>query len=247
RRRGSRRRLHARREAPEPAPAAGTCPRAAPARPGGSAWCRARPRETARSLPGPGPGSGVCAWSPLPRGTLVQSFEELLGVERRDAAAAGAGDGLTVDVVLHVPGGEHPGDAGRARVALASTARHDVPALHVDLALEDRGVRGVADCDEQSVNVELLPRSAVHVLDGDGVDALCVAQDLVQHCIPAHGHVAFLEQLLLQNLLGAELVATMDYRHVARDIREVQRFLHRGVPASDDGHVLALVEESVAG
>src|SRR5262249_10881332 len=139
----------------------------------------------------------------LPGGTLVQSFEELLGVERRDAAAAGAGDGLAVDVILHVSGGEHPGDAGRAGVAVVSAARDDVAALHVDLPLEDRGVRGVAHCDEQAVNVELLPRAAVHVLDGDAVDAAVVSQDLVEHVVPANGDVRLVEQLLLQDLLRA--------------------------------------------
>src|SRR5262245_40596585 len=179
--------------------------------------------------------------------TLVQPVQEFLGVERRNAAASGAGDGLAIDVVLHVPRRKYARDAGRARVALAAAAGDDVATLHVELPLEDPGVRRVAHRDEQSVHVELLPRARVDVLDGDAVDALCVTQDLVQDRIPADGHVALLEQLLLQDLLGAELVATVDHRHVARDIREVQGLLDRGVPAPDDRDVLALVEEPVAG
>jgi hypothetical protein len=49
----------------------------------------------------------------------TEAVEIALGVERRHAAGAGAGDGLTVDVVLHVTGGEHAGNAGGRGVALA--------------------------------------------------------------------------------------------------------------------------------
>ena len=54
-------------------------------------------------------------------------------------------------------------------------------------------------------------------------------------------------QLVDQDRLGAELVAAMDHGDGARDVRQVQRFLDRGVAAADDDDVLALVEESVAG
>jgi hypothetical protein len=52
--------------------------------------------------------------------SVAQAVEVALGVERRHAAGAGAGHGLLVDVVLHVAGGEHAGDAGGRGVAAAA-------------------------------------------------------------------------------------------------------------------------------
>ena len=47
--------------------------------------------------------------------------------------------------------------------------------------------------------------------------------------------------------LGAELVATVDQVHLARDVGQVERLLDRGVAAADDADLLAAVEEAVAG
>src|SRR6202008_4646469 len=47
-----------------------------------------------------------------------EPIEVLFRVQRGHAAAAGAGDGLAVDVVLHVAGGEDSLHAGGARHAL---------------------------------------------------------------------------------------------------------------------------------
>src|SRR5882672_8294858 len=126
---------------------------------------------------------------------LAQSVQKLLRIERRDAAASGAGDGLAVDVVLHVSRGEHPGHAGRACVPLASAACDDVSAFHVELSLEDSRIRRVADCDEQPLYVELLRRAGLNILDADAVNAFPVTEDLVEHVIPANGDVAFLAKL----------------------------------------------------
>ena len=60
-------------------------------------------------------------------------------------------------------------------------------------------------------------------------------------------HVRLPEQLLLQDLLGAELVPPVHDRDVPRDVREVERLLDRRVPAADHRDVLAAVEEAVAG
>src|SRR5262249_49976846 len=133
-----------------------------------------------------------------PGRALLEPVQEFLRVERRDAAASGAGDGLAVDVVLHVSRSEHPRHAGRARVALAAAARDDVTALHVELSVEDRRVRRVAYGDEQAVDVELLALPVVDPLDSDAVHALGVAEDFVEDAVPADGNIAFFEQLLLQ-------------------------------------------------
>ena len=55
------------------------------------------------------------------------------------------------------------------------------------------------------------------------------------------------EQPVLQDLLGAEAVAAVDQSDVMAVIGEVERFLDRGVAAADHRHLLAAVEEAVAG
>src|SRR6266478_8571447 len=65
--------------------------------------------------------------------------------------------------------------------------------------------------------------------------------------VPAHRDIASIEELFLKNLLRPEFVSPVDHGDATRDIGKVERFLHRGVPAADDGDVLTFVEESVAG
>ena len=56
-----------------------------------------------------------------------------------------------------------------------------------------------------------------------------------------------LEQPVLQDLLGAELIAAMHHGHLGGEVGEEQRLLDRGVAAADHEHFLVLVEEAVAG
>src|SRR5258706_1164235 len=74
-----------------------------------------------------------------------------------------------------------------------------------------------------------------------------IADYFIQNMVPAHCDVTSVEELLLKDLLGPEFVSSVDHGDVTRNIGEVERFFHRGVPAADDGHVLTLVEEPVAG
>jgi hypothetical protein len=55
------------------------------------------------------------------------------------------------------------------------------------------------------------------------------------------------EQLVLQDLLGLEAIPPVHDGDLAADVREIQGFLDRGVAAPDHGHVLAPVEEAIAG
>src|SRR6185369_13946150 len=52
---------------------------------------------------------------------------------------------------------------------------------------------------------------------------------------------------VLHDLGGAELVAAVEQLDLVRELGEEERFLHRRVAAADDGDVLALEEEAVAG
>ena len=65
----------------------------------------------------------------------------------------GGGDGLAVDVILHVAAREHTGHA-RPRTHVGDDVAVGV---ELELTLEERGVRGVADGDEHAVDGDVLP------------------------------------------------------------------------------------------
>ena len=65
--------------------------------------------------------------------------------------------------------------------------------------------------------------------------------------VPDHLDLGMLEQPVLQDLLGAEVVAAMHDRDLGGEVGEEQRFLDRGVAAADHQHLLAAIEEAVAG
>src|SRR5689334_14394315 len=83
-------------------------------------------------------------------GGHLEVFEVALGVDRGHAPGTRGRDGLPVDVVLHVAGGEHTGHAG------ARARRGDDVAVLVEfeLPLEERRVRRVANRDENPVDLE---------------------------------------------------------------------------------------------
>ena len=55
------------------------------------------------------------------------------------------------------------------------------------------------------------------------------------------------EQALLQDALGAQLVAAVDQGDLGGEVGQEQRLLDRGVAAADHHHLLAAIEEAVAG
>ena len=82
------------------------------------------------------------------------------------------------------------------------------------------------------------------------IHAAVIAQYFLDGVIPHEGHFAFalsFEQVILQDFLRAQLVATMNERHVRGDVREVERLLDSRVPAADHSDFLVLEEESIAG
>src|SRR6266481_1129730 len=117
-------------------------------------------------------------------------LEKLLGVECGHAAAAGAGDGLAINMVLHVTRGEYSGNAGGGGVALIAVLGDDVAVHHLDLALEDLRVRGVADGDENPVQRQLLGFIATGGLDAHAADTFLVAEYFVQRMVPLDLDVA---------------------------------------------------------
>ena len=167
--------------------------------------------------------------------------EEALGVERGHAAGPGRGDRLPVDVVLHVAGGEHARDVrlGRARL------RDEVARLVVvELVEEEPRVRIVADRDEEAVGRELRSRSPVsRVAQAHaGHLALVDAEDLLDDGVRDELDLLVRARAVDHDLGRAELVAPVDDRHLARELRQEERLLHRRVAAADDDHLAVAIE-----
>src|SRR5271169_2403236 len=71
--------------------------------------------------------------------------------------------------------------------------------------------------------------------------------DLVDRAVPNHPDLGILEQAVLQNAFGAEMIATMHDGHLRGEVGEEQGFLDRRVATTDDDDFLAAVEEAIAG
>src|SRR6056297_3515606 len=101
-------------------------------------------------------------------GSVPLGFEPALRVDRGGAAGTGGGDGLAVDVVLHVAAGEDAVDVGTA----ARRPGDEVAVvLHGQLTLEQVGVGLVADGDEQAGEGPGAALAGDGVLDHEALDA----------------------------------------------------------------------------
>ncbi len=66
------------------------------------------------------------------------------------------------------------------------------------------------------------------------------AENRIEHRVPSYRDFLVGEQPSLENLLGAELSAAMDEHDLACEVGQIKRFLHRGIAAADDQHLLPL-------
>src|SRR5690606_20432482 len=162
------------------------------------------------------------------------------------ATHAGRRYRLAIDVVGHIARSEDAGNIGfgGARLDLQIAAR-----LHVELAGKDRDWRGVADGDEDAVDRLLIRAVAGNVAQRDRVDRRGHgrAADIGDLVVPAHFDLGILEQALLQDALGSELVAAVDQDDLGGKIGEEERFLDRGIAAANDQHFLVAIEKAIAG
>ena len=85
----------------------------------------------------------------------MQRFQILVRVQRRHATRPGAGNGLPIDMILHIAGSEHTGQGGGGCVTLIAGFRDDVPIHHVELASKNIGIGLVADGDKATFEDEI--------------------------------------------------------------------------------------------
>src|ERR1700693_173182 len=90
----------------------------------------------------------------------VDRLEVTVRIERGHAAGAGGGDGLAVDMIGHVAGGKHPGDAGGGGITVESAPDGEVALAHRELAVEKCGIGRVADGHEETRDVKSMGLAA---------------------------------------------------------------------------------------
>jgi hypothetical protein len=78
--------------------------------------------------------------------------QETLCFQRRHASLAGRGDGLTIDVVGHVAGGEYARNRCRGRTWLGLDV---APVFRLQLSSKQVRCRRMADGDEDPIDVTL--------------------------------------------------------------------------------------------
>jgi len=179
--------------------------------------------------------------------SVIQSFvmgEVFLGVEGGGAALAGGGDGLAVDVVGDVAGGEYAGDVCKG----AAVADEVAAIVHLELAAEGGGVRGVADGDEDALDLELAVLAGLDVFQLHGADfAVVVGEVFGDDGVPDGLDLRVRHGAVGHDAGGAEFVAAVDEVDLGGEAGEEGGFLGGGVAAADDADWDVPVERAVAG
>ena len=158
------------------------------------------------------------------------------------AAGPNRGGDLLVDRIAHIPGGPHPFDAG----PLVGVGHDVAVVIQLQLAAQKVGVGHIADGDEHPFGGEQAFFAGFDVAHPEAGDHL-ITLDLGHDRIPQEFDLFILECLLLENRLGAELIAAVDDGHFAGIAGQEQGLLHGGVAAADHDDLAPGVEKAVAG
>ena len=98
-------------------------------------------------------------------------LQESLRIQGGHTARARAGNGLAVDVVLHVASRKNAGHAGHGGKAFGSALGQQIAAFHVQLAFKNTGVGGVANGDEAALGGDVAGAAIGCALQTDACDA----------------------------------------------------------------------------
>ena len=108
----------------------------------------------------------------------------------------------------------------------------------------------MADGDEEAVHGDFAGAVIQHRLHAHAGHTGVVAQHFINGVMPDGFNFAgrhFRKQFVLHDFFGTQSVAAMHQIDLAGDVGQVQRFFHSGIAAADHGHILILVEETIAG
>lgn len=171
-------------------------------------------------------------------GSVVSSLvilmvgEELLGLEGSHASGTGAGNGLSVSLVLDITSGKDTLDVG----VCGSRNRLDVAILvHVNLAL-DKGSGGVvADGVEETVGHVDLLLSGLVVLDNEVAHkTILTTSDLGGATVELDGDLGVVKETVGHGSAGTEDVATNEDSDVAGILGEESSLLGGRITTADN-------------
>ncbi len=138
--------------------------------------------------------------------------------------------------------GKHARDRG-----CASTVDLDlVVSRERNRAFEPFGVRQQADLHEDAFEFDRVVGLVVAISVRESGDLLAVADDLGGHGAEDDVDVRQAAKLVLQHFVGSHLVGELEQGDVVDDAGQADRRFDTGVPATDHGGALALVERAVA-
>ncbi len=159
--------------------------------------------------------------------------EVAFGIECGFAAHAGGGDGLAVDGVGAVSGGEDAFDACEGTEAVFED---DVAfVVEFDLAGEEFSIGGVADGGEHAFGFDVLDLVGLDIFGADCGDAVVVvAEDFFDDGVPDGGDFGIGESALGHDFGGAEGIAAVHEINLGGEFGEVGGFFNGGIAAADD-------------
>src|ERR1700754_13154 len=139
--------------------------------------------------------------------------KETFGLERCHAAEASGRDRLPVGLVSDVAGGKQSRYRGGGRVRCHL---HIAGGFQFDLVFHQFSRRRVSDGDEDAVSRHLPERAGLDVFQPHAGDLarVLLALDFVDRAVPDHGDFRVLEQAILQDALGAKMVAPVHHRYL---------------------------------
>ena len=144
---------------------------------------------------------------------------------------------LIIEAPLINASGKHTGHIGRRGIAFATAFYGEIAIFHVELAGKDVRVRLVADGNENAGHWHGLICTAGGRGQQRAGHTGVIAQHFLQAVIPDDGDFAglfLLEQMVLQDLLGLQLVAAMHQRDMLGDVGQVQRLFNSRIAAADN-------------
>ena len=131
------------------------------------------------------PGRWLYAFCSACSGGRDEVIEISLGVERRLTTGRGAGDRLSINLVLHVAGRKDAGDAGLGGASMLAAPGDDVTVVHFKLPGEETGIWSMADSDEYAIFAEVLHEARRGSYANPG-HASVIAEHLRKRRVPAN-------------------------------------------------------------
>src|SRR5579875_4209248 len=173
---------------------------------------------------------------------LALALEPAFQIDGGATAITRSGNCLAIAVVGDITGGK---DTGNIRHCILSGNNISL-FIHIDEALEQRGIRLVSNCQEQSLRWQDIFLAILHIAQSHPIHGI-IAQDLNHLCIPDKADFWILEGAILHNFAGAQAIASMYNRDMAGVTGQESRLFQRRIATADDDHILVAEEEAIAG